>query len=94
MRPILSAPRVQIEREGILLADVEIASLVSVYVHQVLNQPALCELVFANLPELSTVEMALQPGANIRVRVRDQRLPLFVGQVTALEYRQDRKSVV
>lgn len=92
MRPIISAPRVQIEREGILLADVEIAALASVYVHQVLNQPALCELVFANLPELSTVETSLQPGTNIRVRVRDQRLPLFVGQVTALEYRYEPSS--
>lgn len=92
MRPIISAPRVQIEREGILLADVEIASLASVYVYQVLNQPALCELVFVNAPTPSTLESALQPGTSIRVTIRDQRIPLFSGQITALEYRYEPSS--
>lgn len=92
MRPISFAPRVQIEREGILLADAEIAALASVYVHEVLNQPTLCELVFVNTPAPSTVESSLQLGTSIRVMVRDHRIPLFVGQITALEYRYEPSS--
>ncbi len=87
MNPVTQLPEVIIEREGIALSQQETIALGSVYVRQALSQPALCELVFHDPPGGLPLDLALQPGTNIRVLLRGQRIALFQGQVTALEYR-------
>ncbi len=89
MNPISALPEVVIEREGIELSAQEIIALGEVYVHQTLSQPTLCELVFRDPPGPLTIDLALQPGTMIRVLVRGQRTPLFVGQVTAVQYKYE-----
>lgn len=89
MNPIIALPEVVIEREGIELSAQEIIALGEVYVHQTLSQPTLCELVFRDPPGPLTIDLALQPGTMINVSVRGQRTPLFVGQVTAVQYRYE-----
>lgn len=89
MNPVLPLPEVVIERDGITLSSQETIALGEVYVHQTLSRPTLCELVFRDPPGPLTIDLALQPGTMIRVLVRGQRIPLFKGQVTAVEYRYE-----
>ena len=89
MNPILALPEISIEREGITLSAQETIALGEVYVRQVASQPTVCELVFRDPPGPLTIDSALPPGTMIRVLVRGQRLPLFVGQVTAVEYKYE-----
>ena len=56
---------------------------------RLLSQPTVCELVFRDPPGPLAIDSALQPGTMIRVLVRGQRIPLFVGQVTAVEYKYE-----
>lgn len=89
MNPVLPLPEIVIERDGIPLPGEATIALGEVYVHQTLSQPSVCELAFRDPPGPLVVEAALRPGAMIRVLVRGQRIPLFKGQVTALEYRYE-----
>ncbi len=87
MNPISPLPEIMIEREGIALSAQETIALGEVSVHQSLSQPVRCELIFRDPPGPLGIDSSLQPGTLIRVLVRSQRIPLFVGQVTAVEYR-------
>jgi len=89
VNPILALPEIVIEREGIALSSQETIALGEVYVRQVVSQPTVCELTFRDPPGPLTIDLALQPGTMIRVSVRGQRIPLFVGQVTAVEYKYE-----
>jgi phage baseplate assembly protein gpV/phage protein D len=58
-------------------------NLVGLRVQQRCNVPALCELVFAEA--LGSLPEAI-PGMVVRVGVRDERHPLFAGEVTAVQH--------
>lgn len=89
MNPVLTLPEIVIEREGITMSSQETIALGEVYVRQIVSQPTVCELVFRDPPGPLSIDTALQPGTMIRVSVRGQRLPLFAGQVTAVEYKYE-----
>jgi uncharacterized protein involved in type VI secretion and phage assembly len=59
---------------------------VSVRIHQVLAEPALCELEFADPPGPLDAAARLTPGTAMTVRLRGQATPLFEGDVTATEH--------
>ncbi len=89
MNPVLPLPEVVIEREGIPLPGDATIALGEVYVHQTFSEPTVCQLAFRDPPGPLTISALLTPGTMIRVLVRGQRIPLFKGQVTALEYRYE-----
>lgn len=86
MKPLLTMPAITIEANGTALAATDLHALSAVLVQQRLSLPTLCELTFqATTGPLASVEQLL-PGANLRLTIAGQAEPLFVGQVTALEY--------
>lgn len=89
MNPVISLPEIVIERDGSALSAEQIIALGEVFVHQTLSEPTVCQLTFRDPPGPLTIDTLLQPGTMIRVLVRGQRIPLFKGQVTALEYRYE-----
>ena len=54
---------------------------------QQLSMPTLCELTFAVSSEDRAQEVPIWPGASVRLDLQGELLPLFSGQVTAVEYR-------
>ena len=64
-------------------ADVPTAALVGVHVQQRAGLPALAELTFADLPAGSPLT---RPGAALRVTLALRQVPLFEGEVAAVEH--------
>jgi phage protein D/phage baseplate assembly protein gpV len=85
-------PQVRVEADGAPLPERTAAALVSVHVRQVLAEPALCELVFAEPPGPLDAAATLMPGSALVVALTGQATPLFEGDVTAVEhtYEPDR----
>ena len=71
-----------VEVNGSALAPEEALALGEVRVQQRLSAPMLCELAFYEIAPSAT----LTAGASLRVVVRGQRVPLFEGEITAVEY--------
>lgn len=86
MKHILSLPEVQVEAEGVTLAAEDLQALRAVRVQQRLSLPTLCELTFTDPPGPLAGSAQLLPGTALRVMVAGLQEPLFVGQVTAVEY--------
>ncbi|MCA9940286.1 MAG: hypothetical protein KC418_16725 [Anaerolineales bacterium] len=63
-----------------------LTALTAVRVQQRLSLPTLCELTFSDPPGPLTIGEQLSPGARLRLLVETEATPLFVGQITAIEY--------
>lgn len=85
MKALVALPEVVIEADGSRLDARAALALGEVRVQQKLNLPALCELVFRSPAGALSAGDSLRVGTALRVAVRGQRLPLFEGEVTALE---------
>lgn len=85
MKAIRGLPDVTIELKGSVLSAADLESLESVRVHQRLSMPTQCEFVLVD-PPASFAAGGIQPGASLRVRFGGSTDPLFVGQVTAVEF--------
>jgi phage protein D/phage baseplate assembly protein gpV len=83
---VLSIPQVLIESDGASLSSTELHALTEVRVQQRLSLPTLCELTFRDPPGPLDVAQRLSPGTTLRVSVQNQALPLFEGEVTAVEH--------
>jgi phage protein D/phage baseplate assembly protein gpV len=86
MSRLLSLPEVLVEAEGAALSSEYLHALGEVRVQQRLSLPTLCELTFSDPPGPLAGAARLAPGTALRVVVTGQKEPLFVGQVTAVEY--------
>ncbi|HYE98236.1 MAG TPA: phage baseplate assembly protein V, partial [Planctomycetota bacterium] len=80
MTPIESLPRLRVDLAGAPLSPADEAKVAEVRVRRRLSLPAQAEIVFEGTPE-----GCVQPGASVRIGVGDDDLPLFAGEVTALE---------
>jgi phage baseplate assembly protein gpV/phage protein D len=80
------APGVAVTVDGIALGERHAARLEGVLVQQQLSMPTLCELTFAVSSEDRAQEVPIWPGASVRLDLQGEVLPLFSGQVTAVEY--------
>jgi phage protein D/phage baseplate assembly protein gpV len=74
-----------VEADGSPLPDEAARSLAQVTVRQELSLPSQCELTFADPPGPLSAAASLAPGAALRVLVHGHDVPLFEGQVTAVE---------
>ncbi len=83
MKGITTLPQLNIQASGKQIPETELQALQSVRVQQRLSLPTLCELTFTASPEIGNL---LALGTDLRVTVRDERTPLFVGQVTAVSH--------
>lgn len=63
-----------------------LTALTAVRVQQRLSLPTLCELTFSDPPGPLAIDEHLPPGAQLRLLVEGEDTPLFVGQITAVEY--------
>lgn len=86
MSGVTTLPALVLEVDGLPLAAEDGRALGAAQVVQRLSLPTLCELVYYDPPASSTITDRLQPGAALRVLFEDDSLPLFVGQVTAVEH--------
>ncbi len=83
---IAATPQLVIEANGAELPVPAIHALQAIRVQQRLSLPSLCELTFANPADSEAIDGILAPGVEIKVTTHQHRTPLFVGQVTAVEY--------
>jgi phage baseplate assembly protein gpV/phage protein D len=75
-----------VEVEGTPLDAQDARALGELRVQQRLSLPTQCELAFRDPPGPLTAASRLAPGTRLRVLVRGASQPLFVGEVTAVEY--------
>jgi phage baseplate assembly protein V len=86
MKGLQALPGLKVEVEGSPLGARELATLEEVVVRQALSLPAQCELTFRVQTDREGPGTALRPGRPLRLRVADQDVPLFTGEITALEH--------
>src|SRR3990172_12278848 len=86
MKTITTLPKVLIEADGAPLPPQELLAVGSIRLQQRLSLPTLCELLFCDPPGPLSATSRLQPGAGLRISLRDGSEPLFTGQVTAIEH--------
>jgi phage baseplate assembly protein V len=79
-------PTVTLAVNGVALPAAEVRGLRAVRVQQRLSLPTQCLLTFALPPDSPDLTAWLRLGAALEVRVAQQILPLFEGEVTALDY--------
>jgi uncharacterized protein involved in type VI secretion and phage assembly len=79
-------PRVTVAAGGVLLPIHAMRSLGQVRVQQRLSQPALCELTFYDPPGPLTAASLLRLGTELRVSIDGRQVPLFEGDVTAVQH--------
>jgi uncharacterized protein involved in type VI secretion and phage assembly len=79
-------PVVTITADGVSFSGPESQALESLRVQQRLSLPAQCELTFSDPPGPLAPAATLLPGAALEVALQDQPVPLFTGEVTAVEH--------
>ncbi len=85
MNPTVAVPRLRIEIDGSGLSLDGPISLEGVRVHQELSLPSQCELLLADLGEAPKSAPSLSPGSSLRLTLPGRDVPLFVGEITAVE---------
>ncbi|MGH9882054.1 MAG: phage baseplate assembly protein V [Pyrinomonadaceae bacterium] len=83
---VQTVPRLVVEVDDKPLSQGELRTLWEVRVQQRLSLPTLCELTFIEPTALLSGAESVVPGVSLRVSARDFDAPLFVGEVTAVEY--------
>lgn len=83
---VTSVPTVRLEVDGGTLEGAALRGLSEVCVRQRLSMPTQCELTFERSPGAPELGGGMTPGARLRVRVAGRDIPLFEGDVTALEH--------
>lgn len=86
MNQLEALPQVLILAEGIPLPDEFVGSLSEVRVQQRLSLPTLCELTFCDPPLALTAASLIAVGIKLQVAILGHPVPLFSGQITAIEY--------
>lgn len=97
MRPLISLPEVTVHVGGAPLDAAWARALDGVRVQQRLSLPAQSVLVFTGDADLLADRTPFEIGAALQVAVRGQRVPVFVGEVTALELQcgaDNRRSLI
>jgi phage protein D/phage baseplate assembly protein gpV len=85
MSRVRGLPALNVELGGAPLPPEALRSLGSVRVQQRLCLPTLCELIFVD-PRGLLATSRVAPGTSLRVSAAAQEVPLFAGEVTAVEY--------
>lgn len=83
-RQLKTLPQINVEIDGAALAPGDRAALVEVRVQQRVSLPTLCEVTF--LAANGLADAGAEPGADLRVSFEESEVPLFVGQITAVEH--------
>ncbi len=81
---VATLPALTVACDGAPLPDALLPALTDVRVQQRLSLPTQCELTFA--APLDTPPAALAPGRTLRLSTEGADVPLFDGEITALEY--------
>ena len=86
MNAVVGLPRIDVAVEGTPLAAEDARTLGAIRVQQRLSLPTLCELTFLDPEGPLAGAASMTPGAALRISVEGYDEPLFVGQVTAVDY--------
>jgi phage protein D/phage baseplate assembly protein gpV len=86
MSSVLGLPRIDVAVDGAPLAAEDARTLGAINVQQRLSLPTLCELTFFDPEGPLAGAVSMTPGAALRITVEGYHEPLFVGQVTAVDY--------
>ena len=79
-------PRLTIEFDGVPLLMKDLRTLWEARIQEKLSLPTLCEMTFLEPTEAFSLSDPPRLGARWRVAIQGATEPLFVGEVTALEY--------
>jgi uncharacterized protein involved in type VI secretion and phage assembly len=82
---IAALPRVRIEADGGPIPDAMAVGISEIRVRRLLSTPTQCEIVINDPRDGSEVADHFTLGSQMRVRVDGHNLPLFTGEVTAVE---------
>ncbi len=86
MSSVVSLPRIEVTVDGAPLVAEDARTLGTIRVQQRLSLPTLCELTFFDPEGALAGAVSMMPGAALRITVEGYQEPLFVGQVTAVDY--------
>ncbi len=86
MSHVFALPKITIAFNGVPLPSEETRFLVEVRVQQKLSLPSQCELRFAGLQAPIASLEPIPAGAECRVTVSGHQVPLFIGEITVVEY--------
>lgn len=86
MRAIVGIPQVRVALDGAPLDPQVAETLTEVRVQQKLSLPDQCEITFVDVPAAFDLRATSAPGCALRVAVDGFTEPLFVGEITAIEY--------
>lgn len=86
MKPISGLPKLDVRINGEMLATEDLAALCELRVKRALSVPTQCELTFLNPPDSFGSGSTPAPGLALEVQVRGSNVPLFTGEITALEF--------
>ena len=93
MKPVSSLPQLDVAIDGEALVAEDLAALSEVRVRGALSVPTQCELTFLNIPPSFGAGSAPSPGLGLEIQVRGADVPLFSGEITALEFGYDPSGV-
>jgi phage baseplate assembly protein gpV len=85
MNHVRALPRVAIEVDGVSLTEEALYALRALRVRQALSAPTQCEIVFGDLFG-ARADLLFAIGAALNLSVEGAEIPLFTGEVTAVEY--------
>lgn len=86
MKAIVGIPQVRVVLDGVPLDPQAAETLAEVRVQQKLSLPDQCEITFVDVPAAFDVRAMSAPGCGLRVAVDGFTEPLFVGEITVVEY--------
>jgi phage baseplate assembly protein gpV/phage protein D len=86
MSAVVCLPRIEVTVDGATLAAEDARALGAVRVQQTLSLPTQCELTFYAPEGALAGAASMAPGAALRITVEGFEEPLFVGQVTAVDF--------
>lgn len=86
VQTITAIPKVTIKLDGVPLTEGDARMLVSVRVQQQLSLPTLCEMTFKDPTGPLGRGEARLAGVSLTVEVEGGDVPLFTGEITAMEY--------
>ncbi len=86
MNAVVCLPGIEVTVDGAAIAAEDARALGAVRVQQRLSLPTLCELIFYDPAGTLAGAVSMAPGAALRITVEGFQEPLFVGQVTAVDF--------
>lgn len=78
--------RIVLKKNNVPLPQAALVGLTGAFIQKKLSLPTQCELYFREPPGPLQTASDISMGAELEIRLEDERMPLFEGEVTAVEH--------